>query len=243
MSDPTYEVYSGTMRFDDDNIVDVNLQPDTENINVRLNGTEVTIGAELPAVTAADNGDVLTVVEGAWAKAEPTAELPAVTATDNGDILTVVEGSWAKAEPASQLPAVTVSDNGNVLTVVEGAWAKAAPAGGSAPFIINVSEIGEQPDNDGFYTCTIDKTNNEIVAAYNSGKSFIVHHLGTTLYPASCNLTYDSEHPSVLLSIKVCGIMDIVTSYIAGAGIYINVYDQADPKYYYAVSAASAPSE
>lgn len=145
MSDPTYEVYSGTMRFDDDNIVDVNLEPDTENINVRLNGTEVTIGAELPAVTAADNGDVLTVVEGAWAKAEPTAELPAVTATDNGDVLTVVEGSWAKAEPASQLPAVTASDNGDVLTVVNGAWAKAAPAAGGGDFYVDFSADPQDP--------------------------------------------------------------------------------------------------
>ena len=58
---------------------------------------------ELPAVTAEDNGDVLTVVEGAWAKAEPvtpTSELPTVTSEDNGDVLTVVEGAWAKATPS-----------------------------------------------------------------------------------------------------------------------------------------------
>lgn len=167
MSDPTYEVYSGTMRFDDDNIVDVNLQPDTENINVRLNGTEVTIGAELPAVTAADNGDVLTVVEGAWAKAEPTAELPAVTATDNGDVLTVVEGSWAKAEPASQLPAVTASDNGDVLTVVSGEWAKAAaPAGGV--FVVH----GEIDGDTGVLSVT--ESFADVKAAYEAGKNLLL---------------------------------------------------------------------
>lgn len=57
-----------------------------------------------------------------------SSELPAVTSDDNGDVLTVVEGAWAKANPPSSLPAVTGSDNGDVLTVVEGAWAKAAPA-------------------------------------------------------------------------------------------------------------------
>ena len=31
--------------------------------------TEFTVGSGLPEVTAEDNGDVLTVVEGAWAKA------------------------------------------------------------------------------------------------------------------------------------------------------------------------------
>ena len=56
-------------------------------------------GSSLPAVTDADNGDVLTVVDGAWAKAAAPTELPAVTAADDGDVLTVVEGAWAKATP------------------------------------------------------------------------------------------------------------------------------------------------
>lgn len=166
MSDPTYEVYSGTMRFDDDNIVDVNLEPDTENINVRLNGTEVTIGAELPAVTAADNGDVLTVVEGAWAKAEPAAELPAVTATDNGDVLTVVSGEWAKAAAPSGLPAVTASDNGNVLTVVEGSWAKAAPSGGNQIIFDITYDETEQ-------AFVSDLTNEQIMGYVGDSKSLI----------------------------------------------------------------------
>ena len=91
------------------------------------NGTDS--GDVLPAVTTSDNGDVLTVVEGSWAKAAPATELPAVSSTDNGDVLTVVEGSWAKAAPSGgdSLPEVTAADNGDVLTVVSGAWAKAAP--------------------------------------------------------------------------------------------------------------------
>ena len=44
MSDPKYTQHEGTLRFDDDNIVDVGLEPDTENISVRLNGVEVTGG-------------------------------------------------------------------------------------------------------------------------------------------------------------------------------------------------------
>ena len=56
-------------------------------------------GSALPAVTATDNGDVLTVVNGAWAKASAPTELPAVTAEDDGDVLTVVDGAWAKATP------------------------------------------------------------------------------------------------------------------------------------------------
>lgn len=54
-------------------------------------------GSELPEVTSDDNGDVLTVVEGVWAKATPPEGLPAVTSDDNGDYLRVVDGQWAKA--------------------------------------------------------------------------------------------------------------------------------------------------
>lgn len=60
------------------------------------------------------------------ATAATTAELPTVSAADDGDILTVVSGKWAKADAPKELPTVTADDNGRVLTVVEGAWAVAA---------------------------------------------------------------------------------------------------------------------
>ena len=53
-------------------------------------------------------------------------ELPTVKAADNGDVLTVVSGKWAKAALPTELPAVTEANNGMVLTVVDGAWAAAA---------------------------------------------------------------------------------------------------------------------
>lgn len=66
---------------------------------VRAVATEIADGGgtNLPEVSASDNGDVLTVVEGVWAKATPVAELPTVTSDDNGDFLMVVSGAWAKA--------------------------------------------------------------------------------------------------------------------------------------------------
>lgn len=54
--------------------------------------------------------------------AASTIELPAVTGADNGNVLTVVSGKWAKAAIPSQLPAVSATDNGSVLKVIEGAW-------------------------------------------------------------------------------------------------------------------------
>ena len=44
--------------------------------------TEFTVGSGLPEVTAEDNGDVLTVVEGAWAKAAPTGTGSGVMVVD-----------------------------------------------------------------------------------------------------------------------------------------------------------------
>lgn len=49
-------------------------------------------------------------------------ELPKVSSSNNGQVLTVVSGKWAKADIPSQLPAVSASNNGQVLTVDEGAW-------------------------------------------------------------------------------------------------------------------------
>lgn len=83
---------------------------------------------ELPSVTVEDNGKVLSVVDGAWDKAEPVEELPAVTAENNGEVLTVVEGVWGKAAPVEELPAVTSDDNGKVLSVVDGEWNKSTPS-------------------------------------------------------------------------------------------------------------------
>ena len=67
-------------------------------------GTDAS-GSTLPEVTGSDNGNVLTVVEGAWAKASLPTELPAVSSTENGKVLMVVEGQWAVAALPTNEPA------------------------------------------------------------------------------------------------------------------------------------------
>ena len=82
-------------------------------------------GGTSTADTIADAIDDLVTV------APSAAELPTVSSTDNGDILKVVSGAWAKGDP--ELPAGTATNNGQVLGVSEGAWAVVdAPSGGGS---------------------------------------------------------------------------------------------------------------
>ena len=63
------------------------LQEIAENIDGGGGG-----GSSLPSVTSADNGDVLTVVEGEWAKAEPTSCIPPYNYNNVGGNLKVASG-------------------------------------------------------------------------------------------------------------------------------------------------------
>lgn len=58
----------------------------------------------LPSVSSTDNGKILKVANGKWAKGNETVELPAVTADDNGKVLIVVEGVWAVADIPTNEP-------------------------------------------------------------------------------------------------------------------------------------------
>lgn len=51
------------------------------------------------------------------AEAASTPELPEVTTSDNGDVLTVVSGEWAKAAPSTELPSLPSEDGEYALTL------------------------------------------------------------------------------------------------------------------------------
>lgn len=81
----------------------------------------VALGGE--ATDVADVNTIADMIVKIASAVGSTIELPAVSGADNGNVLTVVDGKWAKAEVPSDLPAVTAEDNGSVLKVVDGVWA------------------------------------------------------------------------------------------------------------------------
>ncbi len=140
---------------------------DVENINVipkMIDALSEIAGStiELPGVTSEDNGDVLTVVNGKWAKAEVQGSLPAVTSEDNGDVLTVVEGAWAKGEAPKELPTVTSDNNGEVLTVVNGSWTNGNSDG---------AKIYEVTQSSGRLTLPSEVVSSDIYAELEAGKN------------------------------------------------------------------------
>lgn len=87
-----------------------------------LQGLYVALGGDITDVANVTTiPEMLTAISTVAAAA--AGELPAVGKSDNGDVLTVVNGKWAKAAPAAELPAVTAANNGAVLKVIDGAWA------------------------------------------------------------------------------------------------------------------------
>lgn len=151
-------------------------------------------GSNLPSVTSADNGDVLTVVNGTWDKAAPSGgdSLPEVTASDNGKVLSVVSGEWNKADAPKELPTIFLGDAGKVLTVVDQynktvGWAN--PAGNLPPVtasdngkvltVVNGTWNKAAPNGGGVLIVTdiegqLDKTFGEIHNAFRAGKPVII---------------------------------------------------------------------
>jgi hypothetical protein len=52
------------------------------------------IPLQVPTVTAANNGEILKVENGAWTVGEAPTGVPDVTASDDGKVLQVSNGEW-----------------------------------------------------------------------------------------------------------------------------------------------------
>lgn len=87
-------------------------------------------GSDLPDIQSGDAGKVLTVnqAEDGTEWAEVPTELPSVTNIDDGKLLGVSSGAWAKVDAPKELPVVTIADEGKILAVDElGNWNKETP--------------------------------------------------------------------------------------------------------------------
>ena len=98
-------------------VADITTIPDMIAALAEVAGTTI----ELPAVSSTDNGDVLTVVSGKWAKADPPTELP--TSATSGQVLTYSGSAWGAANVPAELPASATS--GQVLTYNGSSWGAA----------------------------------------------------------------------------------------------------------------------
>ena len=77
-----------------------------------------------------------------------SSELPTVTATDNGDVLTVVEGAWAKAAPTGGgAYIVTVSDGEEEQTkVLDKNWTEINTAIRAGQIVMGVEITDDDPE-------------------------------------------------------------------------------------------------
>ena len=127
------------------------------------------------------------VYDGLSSETKPTENIPNGTIfheIDTGDNYQFNEDAmtWIKQPTSggggggSDLPDVTAADNGKVLGVVNGNWNKMDNPG-KEQFVVNLT-IDDAEDLSG----TMDKTSNEINAAYRSGKEILFNFTNYSSY-------------------------------------------------------------
>ena len=161
-----------------------------------------------------------------------TLELPKVSSADNGDLLTVVSGKWKKAEPAKELPAVTAADEGSILAVnSSGEWDKAdAPSGGGGKIytcetaISLIAATQGQPGTVTFDNYTSQsQAMTDIIADLDAGKNVLIQ-VRSSITGMPPQPTYIELSPVYRMSsngVRFCASYMIQTTVLH---IYVEVY-------------------
>ena len=124
--------------------------------------------SQLPAVSGSDNGKVLKVANGAWAKGSETTELPSVSSTDNGKVLKVENGAWTKGDAPSG--GSTVSVQGLAASQDSNSKIAKITIDGVETFIYNDAIWGTYDSTKKTALLTINGTTREVcLDGYNSG--------------------------------------------------------------------------
>ena len=170
---------------------------------------------ELPDVTAADNGKVLGVSNGEWAKVDAPsgqdAELPDVTAADNGKVLGVSNGEWTKVDAPSGSSSVTVDDtinasspnpvkNSAIAAELEGKLNKPATDGTSGQVLMTDGQGGaswQDAPSSGDVLPGVTADDNGKILSVEDGAWAKVNVLNNSMIEAGV-ANYLDEHPEVI---------------------------------------------
>lgn len=147
---------------------------------------------ELPEVTSDDNGDVLTVVDGAWAKAEPSGgsvPMEVVTFTIDDD-----SGDVTCDHTYSQLKDLSYADDGQNLPLlfvkIRYVW----------------EEDDEQHESSTLYPCHVEISGSDVRVYYITGintGSYAGYSGNVYLVTSDNEVTYDGFYPTNSLIVTV----------------------------------------